>query len=268
MEISLCEELFTEQLWRASEDQALGAHRHMMVHRAHCPAWEKRKRSGHVGLPREGVAEFEGKADGEGQRHCRPWGREEDSLWGHSPQPKSPQSVIPMRLSSFSPPPATSHRPSSHPEPLGPPAKLLLHDCLQALPSPCNAQSFQLPPQSKSFNAQLHSSRSIPSSVLHLHLLHGALVTHSFIHSLIQQALMGHLSVPAIVPAARDRKTDQTQSFLSRSSWARSYHAHSITICEPSLLSLTRHLTLWPEIALCVFPPCSVRDTCLTNTSI
>lgn len=134
------------------------------------------------------------------------------------------------------------------------------------LPATHNPSSYD--PSQNPLTPALLPPRSIPASVLHLHLLHGALFTHSFIHSLIQQALMRHLSVPGIVPGTRDRKTDQTQSFLSRSSWARSYHTHSITICEPSLLSVTRHLTLWPEIALCVFPPCSVRDTCLTNTSI
>lgn len=68
-----------------------------------------------------------------------------------------------------------------------------------------------------------------PSSLLHFHLPRGHLFTQSF----IPQASMGHLSVPSTVPGARDRKTNQTQFPLSRSSEPWSYHAHRTIICKP-----------------------------------
>lgn len=122
--------------------------------------------------------------------------------------------------------------PPSHP-PVNP-AKL-------PLPWLCSGSAFHLqcPPH---LNPNQNPSQPLPWShplpLFHLHLPCGPLVIHPFIHSLIQHASSGHLSVPGTVPGSRDRKTDQTQPLLSRSSQPWSYHAWSIIICRPSLLSL------------------------------
>lgn len=127
---------------------ALAAYRQIIVHRAHCPAWEKRKSYGCVGASQRRGGSLRERQMVRDKDFVGPGVGKRSSYGGRAlgPQPKSHQNVIPMHPSIFSPPPAMFHPLPGTLNRLVLNANLPLRDCIQALPSTCNAQPFQLQP--------------------------------------------------------------------------------------------------------------------------
>lgn len=192
-------------------------------------------------IPREGLAGFEekprwgtdfpGMREGRGQPYRVPALR---------PSPTGVWCQHSFPISLPTPQVSPSHPPANYP-------KLLSSDSQVPSPWLCSCSAFHL--QGPTTLIQILQGRVQPLPWSHCpplcFIYISLMVIHSFIHSLIRQAFMGHLSVPGTVPGARDRQRDQTQFLLSRSSWPWSYQVRGIIVTQSVVP--TRQLTPWGQ---------------------